>query len=678
MTTNNGMPNRLLQEKSPYLLQHARNPVDWYPWGQEAFDKARQEDKPVFLSIGYSTCHWCHVMERESFEDGEVAEFLNNFFVPVKVDREERPDVDHIYMNYCQALTGSGGWPLSVFITPGGEPFFAGTYFPKLDRFGMPGFISILERVRKAWQDNRHSILQYSSKVLHELRQEEETSNGRIGVELANTAFSRLKSSFDSTYGGFGGAPKFPTPHNMYFLIRYWYKTGNADALDMVEKTLDSMYHGGIFDHIGYGFSRYSTDRKWLVPHFEKMLYDNALLAIAYLEAFLATGKEKHADAARKIFTYVIRDMTSPEGAFYSAEDADSEGVEGKFYVWTPDEVGEILGKAEGERFCRLYDITGKGNFEGLNIPNLINTSVPVTDRGFAEDCRQKLFEYREKRVHPFKDDKVLTAWNGLMTAALAIGGRILNESEYTRHAEKALKFILERLVRSDGRLLARYRDGESSIPAYVDDYAFLTWSLIELYESTYKPEYLKYASQFNSDTLRLFWDEGKGGLFMYGSDAEQLIIRPKEIYDGAIPSGNSVAAMNFLRLARLMGDSRLEEMAGKLFAAFQSAFEQAPHAYSFALSAMLFSESRTKEVIITGESDYKGTEDMVKILQQGQSPLTHLLVYTDRHKELHGIVPSIENYKALNGKATAYICEGFSCRPPITNLSELREISFS
>lgn len=670
--------NKLINEKSPYLLQHAHNPVDWYPWSDEAFEKAKVEDKPIFLSIGYSTCHWCHVMERESFEDNEVAQFLNHNFVSIKVDREERPDIDHVYMNYCQTLTGQGGWPLSIFMTADKQAFFAGTYYPKLSRSGMPGFIDILKKIRGAWQDNRSAILEHSKNILNALKQNENNTSKDSDKDLIHEAYSQFKHSFDKVYGGFGNAPKFPTPHNLYFLIRYWYKTKESTALEYVEKTLDSMHRGGIFDHIGYGFCRYSTDQKWLAPHFEKMLYDNALLSIAYLETFQATKKDKYADIARQIFTYVLRDMTSSEGGFYSAEDADSEGEEGKYYLWTMDEIKQILGEEDGERFCMLLDISKEGNFEDANIPNLIHATASGIDEAFIEKCRQKLFERREKRVHPFKDDKILTSWNSLMIAALAIGGRVLCEKEYTMQAEKAFNFISEKLIRQDdGRLLARYRHGEASILAYVDDYAFLIWGLIELYETTYKPGYLKIALKLNDDLLKLFWDEPKGGLFMYGNDAEKLIIRPKEIYDGALPSGNSVSAMNFLRLARLTGNSKLEEKAQQQFKVFHSSVMQAPQAFSFYLSALLFSESKAKEIIIAGGSDYQGTEEMIKIVQKGLNPFIHIVVYTDQHKDLRDIIPIIKNYKTLEGKATAYICEGFSCQSPITNLLEFAESVF-
>lgn len=665
--------NKLINEKSPYLLQHAHNPVYWYPWGEEAFERAMKEDKPIFLSIGYSTCHWCHVMERESFEDFEVASALNENFISIKVDREERPDIDHIYMAYCQAFTGQGGWPLSIFLTPNKEPFYAGTYFPKHNRYGMSGFLSVLEEIKNSWQTNKQKIAEYSSFVVKSLEREKTSDTNFNPKTLLNKAYTHLKNSFESTFGGFSTAPKFPTPHNLIFLLRTYYKSRESTALDMVEKNLVSMYKGGIFDHIGFGFCRYSTDKKWLVPHFEKMLYDNALLATTYLEAYKITKKELYADIARKIFTYILRDMTSPQGGFYSAEDADSEGHEGKFYVFTYDEIKELL-QEDGELFCRIFGVTKEGNFEGKNILNLINSTIDENQREFIENCRQKLYTYREGRIHPFKDDKILTGWNGLMIAALAIGGKILKDENYIRAAEKAADFILNNLVRQDGRLLARYRDGDSSILAYVDDYAFLIWSLLELYETSFKEKYLALAIHYNDELLRLFWDNNNGGLFMNGSDGEVLIIRPKEIYDGAIPSGNSVSALNFLRLARLTNNSELEELANKQFKAFGSQVSEAPSAYTFFSSALLFSEALSKEIIIAGET-IADTKAMLDIISEHPNPFINTLVFTNENKEIAKINPSITSYQAIDGKPTAYVCEGYSCKPPITDIKELEKV---
>lgn len=675
MSTNK-QPNRLIQEKSPYLLQHAHNPVDWFPWSDESFQKAKSEDKPIFLSIGYSTCHWCHVMERESFEDEEVADILNKNFISIKVDREERPDVDHIYMNVCQALTGHGGWPLTIFMTPDKKPFFAGTYFPKSSRMGMHGLITILDSVHNAWINERDTLLRSSEQIINAINERndilEPDSEEELSEDIFYEAFAEFKYDFDNIFGGFGSAPKFPTPHNLFFLLRYWYNTKEEYALTMVEKTLESMHKGGIYDHIGFGFSRYSTDTKWLVPHFEKMLYDNALLAIAYLEVYQATKKREYADIADEIFTYVLRDMTSVEGGFYSAEDADSEGEEGKFYVWSVDEVKKVLGNHDGEKYCEYYDITTHGNFESHNIPNIIKSNIPNEDKPFIEECRKKLFEYREKRIHPHKDDKILTSWNGLMIAAMAMGGRVLGNDKYTKASEKAAEFILSKLVSNNGRLLARYRDGNSAFLAYVDDYAFLIWGLIELYETTYKPIYLKRSLNLNDDLIKYFWDEANGGLFHYGSDSEQLITRPKEIYDGATPSGNSVATMNFLRLGRLTGQSELEDKAYSQFNAFGRSIERFARGHSFFLSALLFARSKSKEVVIVG-NEKQETNSMVNIIREEFRPFTLSMFYSKDHIDLKDLAPFIETYKTVEGKTTAYVCENFACQAPITDNSLFR-----
>lgn len=671
----NQKSNKLIYQKSPYLLQHAYNPVEWFPWSEEAFEKAKSEDKPIFLSIGYSTCHWCHIMEKESFEDFETAELLNKFFISIKVDREERPDVDHIYMTVCQALTGGGGWPLTIFMTPDRKPFFAGTYFPKHDRRGMQGFISLLEKVRKAWTDNRDTLLHSSNQILNAITESDVLRQEEFEPNLIQEAFSQFKADFDTVYGGFGNAPKFPTPHNFYFLLRYWYNTRDKSALDIVEKTLDSMYRGGIYDHIGYGFSRYSTDRKWLVPHFEKMLYDNALLAVAYLETYQATKNPKYSQIASEIFQYVLRDMTSEEGGFYSAEDADSEGIEGKFYVWSVDEVKSVLGDENGIKFCEYFDITKKGNFEEKNIPNLIKSTIPEESKDFVRKCKEALFTCREKRVHPYKDDKILTAWNGLMIAAMAIGGRILSKQEYVVAAEKAVSFIFKKLIREDGRLLARYRDGESAFPAYVDDYAFLIWGLIELYETTFKPDYLQKAVNLNKDLLKYFWDAEKGGLFVYGSDSEQLITRPKEIYDGATPSGNSVSALNFLRLARLTGEHEFEDKANELLKAFSPSIQNYPRGYSFSLIALLFTQSPTKEIVVVADTKDTETQDMLNIIHEEYRPFTISVLRNNETKEIEKIIPFIANYNSVNGKTTAYVCENFSCQAPVTDNEAFRNM---
>ncbi len=667
--------NRLIEEKSPYLLQHAHNPVDWYPWSDEAFEKAKREDKPIFLSIGYSTCHWCHVMERESFEDGEVAELLNRDFVAIKVDREERPDIDQIYMTVCQGMTGHGGWPLTIVMTPDKKPFFAATYLPKNQRYGLPGLMQILPRLSGLWQNERAAVLESGERVSCWLQETEEFSKGELNMADVQQAYKRFSQLFDKEYGGFGSAPKFPTPHNLYFLLRYHYYTGQPEALTMVEKTLDSMYRGGIYDHIGFGFARYSTDRYWLVPHFEKMLYDNALLTIAYLEAYQVTGRPEYARIAREVLNYVLRDMTSEEGGFYSAEDADSEGVEGKFYVWTPGEVKDVLGNEQGTELCAYFGITEQGNFEGKSIPNLIYSSFSEEERARWETEREKLWAYRSQRIHPHKDDKILTAWNGLMITALAIAYRVLGDSEYREAADKAVQFILNKLRRSDGRLLARYREGEASFLAYSADYSYLVWALIELYEATYNTCYLDLALEFSREQIKYFWDESGGGLFFYGNDAEQLLTRPKEVYDGAMPSDNSVALLNFLRLSRLTGAADLEDKAQIMITAFANTVSSGPTVHSFFLSGLLFYLRPSREVVVVGHAMDDQVEKMLDSVQKAFLPDT-VVLYKDAHSsELELLAPFTRDMTVQNGNATAYVCEGFACQEPVADVEILRQI---
>lgn len=689
--------NRLIHEKSPYLLQHAHNPVDWSPWGEEAFEKAKKEDKPVFLSIGYSTCHWCHVMAHESFEDREVAEIINEGFVSIKVDREERPDLDHLYMSVCQALTGSGGWPLTVFLTPDKKPFYAGTYFPKTSRFGHAGLVEVLTSIRGRWVTDRQSFDGAGNHILAELGpQLAATEAGDPQPGLLQNCYDKLNQAFDPVYGGFGQQPKFPTPHQLLFLLRYWRRAHEKKALAIVEKTLQSLYCGGIYDHIGFGFSRYSTDRQWLVPHFEKMLYDNALLAMTYLETYQATGKEFYARVAREIFTYVLRDMTSPEGGFYSAEDADSEGVEGKFYLWTTAQVKEVLGEEEGEYFCSFFDISEAGNFEGQNIPNLIRrqtahhhedqpaaglpgapdtpSQTPLETEGRLQADRQKLWMAREKRVHPAKDDKVLTAWNGLMIAALAKGAWVLDEPEYALAAKKAAHFIREHLRGSNSRLLARYRDGEAAYPGYMADYAFLTWGLLEVYQATFDLEYLTCAISLTSQMRELFWDDENGGFYFTAHDAQDVPVRSKELDDGAIPSGNSVAALNLLRLARLTGSVDYEKLAAAQLRAFAGTVSSYPPGYTFYLCALDFAQGPSLEVVLAAGKG-SDTRALKQVLSRPFLPGVTMLERIEESNEadLADIAPFTENNVPVGGRATAYFCQGGNCRQPVTDPAQLK-----
>ena len=589
---NNRTPNKLIHEKSPYLLQHAYNPVQWYPWGDEAFEKARKEDKPIFLSIGYSTCHWCHVMAEESFEDEEVAELLNKYFIPIKVDREERPDIDEVYMTFAQALTGSGGWPLNVFATPDGKPFYTGTYFPKKSSYRYTGLIEILNKMNDLWRESKDELIEESNHILSAIENSYLTySKGKVRKKDLYEGVEELKNTFDRIYGGFERKPKFPMPQNILLLLDYGMKNNDSESIHMAKVTLDSMYKGGIFDHIGFGFCRYSVDEKWLVPHFEKMLYDNALLGIAYSKACHITREGLYKEIAEKIYEFICRDMTSENGGFYSALDADSEGVEGKFYVWDYNEIIDVLGEEDGEFISNFYDMTKLGNFEGKNIPNLIGKDLYFIDEGTferVEGIRQKLFEYREKRVHPHRDEKIITSWNGLMIASLAYSGRILKEKEYINRAEKACDFILKNLSREDGRLLSTYSKGESYNLGLLSDYTFFIWGLIELYESTKNGNYLEKALELNEDMLKLFWDDENGGLFLTGDDGEKLVIRPKSIYDGAIPSGNSIAALNMMKLFKITGNKSLKDRAEEILYVFGEEISKNPLSYAYVLSLVL------------------------------------------------------------------------------------------
>lgn len=677
-------PNRLINEKSPYLLQHAHNPVDWFSWCKDAFEKARQEDKPIFLSVGYSTCHWCHVMEKESFEDQDVAEVLNRDFVAIKVDREERPDVDQIYMSVCQALTGSGGWPLTIIMGPDQRPFFAGTYFPKEAQYGRPGLIELLEQIAEMWKSERSQLLEAGEKLLQHMQGEANTSPGELPADVLDKAYRLFERNYDATYGGFGTAPKFPTPHNLLLLLRYWKKTGQEKALIMVEETLDAMHRGGIYDHIGFGFSRYSTDEKWLVPHFEKMLYDNALLALAYIETYQITGNPRFGRVAKEIFTYILRDMTSPEGGFYSAEDADSEGEEGKFYVWQPEEVVDILGEVDGELYSRYYDITPQGNFEEASIPNLIGQNpldfaeeldVELADliEGL-EKCRQQLFAEREKRIHPYKDDKILTSWNGLMIASLARGARVFQSDRYREAASKAVDFIFSKLRREDGRLLARYRDGQAAYPAYLEDYAFLVWGLLELYEATFESSYVEKAVELTDAMINLFYDAKHGGFFFYGKDSEQLLSRPKEIYDGAIPSGNSVATVNLLRLGRLTGKQNYQDLANQQLNTFAGDIQKYPIGYSYFLLGAYLSQESPVEIVLAGRKGDPDLAQMRKTVQQVFLPTAVLLMHSEDGKKSEDLLPLLQDKVPVEGKASAYICRDFACQPPITDVAKLKK----
>ncbi|NVM01792.1 MAG: thioredoxin domain-containing protein [Candidatus Helarchaeota archaeon] len=697
---NDRVPNKLISEKSPYLLQHAYNPVQWYPWGDEAFEKARKENKPIFLSIGYSTCHWCHVMEKESFEDQDVAKLMNEVFVSIKVDREERPDIDKVYMTICQAITGSGGWPLTIIMTPDKKPFFAGTYIPKRGRFGRIGMLELIPRIENFWINKREELKKSADKISVAVQDVSNKMKGeKLGKNTLNIAYKELESRFDEKEGGFSGAPKFPTPHNILFLLRYWKRSSNKKALWMVEKTLQSMRLGGIFDHIGFGFHRYSTDFFWLVPHFEKMLYDQALLLMAYTEAFQVTKKKEYEKTAREILTYVLRDMTSPEGGFYSAEDADSkdeEGnmVEGKYYLWRMKEIEKKLESVEKDMIINIFNIKKGGNFleqatgekTGENILHLKKSiSDLATDLNISKDelemclekIRLKLFNIRENRSHPHKDDKILTDWNGLMIAALAKAARILDEPEYVKKAEKAIKFIENKMIRSDGRLLHRYRDGQTAILANLDDYAYLIWGCLELYETTFNLKYIKLALDFNKDLLEHFLDSVGGGFYFTPDDGEELLLRQKEIYDGALPSGNSVAMLNLLRLGRITGNSDYEDKAAKIGIAFSRKIMEMPSAYTQLMVALDFAIGPSYEVVIAGNSKGDDTEAMIKAIRNHFIPNKVIILNPTEQKtpEIFQFVEFIKSQSSIEGKATAYVCSNYLCKTPTIKIDKMLEL---
>jgi uncharacterized protein YyaL (SSP411 family) len=672
--------NRLVFEKSPYLLLHAENPIDWYPWCDEAFDKARREDKPIFLSIGYSTCHWCHVMERESFGNDEVAKILNRYFVAVKVDREERPDVDQIYMTAAQVMTGRGGWPLTVIITPDGKPFFAGTYIPREARYGQAGLIDLLGRVVKVWDEQRDEVRKSAGTVAAAIRESAGGEEGTMpGVDIFSSAYAEIEGSFDSRYGGFGEAPKFPTPHWYRFLLRYAGRQGEKKAVEMTERSLKALRRGGIFDQIGYGFHRYSTDREFLVPHFEKMLYDQALLAGAYLEAYQVTGDEAFAETAREIFTYVLRDMQNPEGGFYSAEDADSEGVEGKFYVWSRSEILRVLGSEEGVRFADLFQTADGGNYRdeasgettGMNILHLKEDPARSVE---VEAARDLLFRHRRHRVPPLKDDKIITAWNGLMIGALAQAGVVLKEEEYAGAAGKAADFILHRMRNDGGRLFRRYRSGETAHEGYLDDYAFFVSGLLDLYEATFSTKYLKEAIGLNRVMIELFLDEEGGGFTFSGAENEKLLSPVKESYDGALPSGNSVALLNLLRIARLTGDTLLDEKAQELVRSFAGSLRRSLRGHTMMLTALDYLHGPTREIVIAGNRDDAGTKALIDEVRRGFLPNKAVLLKPPgkEGEEIASLAPYTREMSMRDGRATAYLCENFTCLAPITDAALL------
>ena len=688
------MSNRLQHEQSPYLLQHKDNPVDWWAWSDEAFEAARAQDKAIFLSIGYSTCHWCHVMEHESFEDEEVARLMNDAFINIKVDREERPDIDHIYMTVCQLMTGSGGWPLTILMTPDTKPFFAATYIPKDTRYGRMGMRELIPRVQQAWRRQRADVLQSADDITNALIEvaSQDTSGRHLDVDALHLAFAQLRRRFDPKHGGFGTAPKFPAPHNLLFLLRYWKRTGEPHALRMVETTLDHMRLGGVYDHVGYGFHRYSTDAEWKLPHFEKMLYDQAMIALAYVEAYQATGKAAYEQTAREIFTYVLRDMTAPEGGFYSAEDADSEGREGKFYLWHYGELRGTLGSDLADLVVPIYNIQPGGNFEEEATrertgENILYLRKPLAEHALAldldeatlrerlETARQRLFDHRKGRIHPGKDDKVLVDWNGLMMAALARAARVFDEAAYAEAAQRAATFITTTMLQDDGRLLHRYRNGDAAIAGSLDDYAFLIWGLLELYETTFDVDLLKTALALNEQCLAHFWDDEHGAFFFAPDDGEALIVRQKEAYDSAIPSGNSAMMMNLLRLSRLTGQTDLEQRADDLGNFFARMVFQQPSGFTGMLMGLDFGVGPSFEVVVAGDPEAADTRAMLHALHTPYVPNKVVLLRPDLNGEtpaIAEIAPFTEAQHSRDGAATAYVCRHFQCEQPTTDVAQM------
>ncbi|MBN1271180.1 MAG: thioredoxin domain-containing protein [Candidatus Aminicenantes bacterium] len=686
--------NRLIHEKSPYLLQHASNPVDWYPWGEEAFKKALRENKPIFLSIGYATCHWCHVMEKESFEDPVVAGLLNQFFIAVKVDREERPDIDQIYIKVCQFMTGTGGWPLTIILTPEKKPFFAGTYIPRSARFGRPGLLELLPHIQALWKKQPEKIVQSADSITSSLQKKKQISaSKKPGLHLLKQAYENLAGVFDEKRGGFGREPKFPSASKLLFLLRFGKRMNNRIAVGMVEKTLQEMQMGGIFDHIGGGFHRYATDARWLVPHFEKMLYDQALLAMAYTEAYQVTKNFVFRKTAWETLNYVLSDMTSPESAFYSAEDADSEGEEGKYYLWSLLQARNAL-KDTPEQLklaVTVFSIEEKGNFSdeatglltGKNILHLkrpleewsryFNMSLQELEKRLKK-IKGKLQASRSKRIHPMMDDKILTDWNGLMIAALAKSAAVFEDHNYKKAAENAAAFILKNMHSKHGGLFHRFRENEAGIEAFLDDYAFFTWGLLELYGCTFKEKYLQTAEELTQYILDHFWDEKNGGFYFSPDSGEKLIFREKTAYDGVYPSGNSVAVMNLLRLGRLLSRPDWEGKASQALDAFLPEIQSFPEAFLHMLSAVDLYLGPTQEIIISGRLDSSAAQEGLRFLRQGYFP-RNIIIGLPPVKEPSTLFSDFSRkYRSIEGKTTFYVCRDFSCQKPTTDPEEMKK----
>ena len=668
--------NRLIHEKSPYLLQHAHNPVDWFPWGGEAFQKAKAEEKPVFLSIGYSTCHWCHVMAHESFEDAQVAQALNRDYICIKVDREERPDVDAVYMAVCQAFTGTGGWPLTILMTPEQKPFWAGTYLPKISQFGQMGLLDMLGAISRLWKTDRKKLTSAGESAVLQLRQAEKERRPASGPskKMLRSAFEWFRRTYDTAWGGFGRAPKFPTPYQLLFLLRYSISEHETSALDMAEHTLAQMFRGGICDHIGGGFSRYSTDEKWLVPHFEKMLYDNALLAQAYLEAYRMACRPLYRRVAENTLGYVLRELTDERSGFYCGQDADSDGVEGKYYTFTPEEIRSALGGPAGDRFCEWFCMTDEGNFEGKNIPNLITNARYEDENRLIEDDRRVLYPYRLKRTKLHKDDKVLTAWNALMIGTLADAWRILQEPAYLQAAQKAHRFLSGSLTDQKGRLFHRWRSGEAGIDGQLDDYAFYALALLRLYQATFDVNYLCEAASYAGQMTELFFDEADGGFYLYAKDGEPLISRPKEIYDGAMPSGNAVAAAVLIRLYKLTGDTKWQEPGRRQLDYLAGQIQDFPAGYCASLLAFEDVLYPSRELVCATAED-RVPPELTDFLRNLRRPPFTLIKTGENQQALEKIAPFTRDYPVPQTGTVYYLCSDGACAAPVTGLQELERL---
>jgi len=667
--------NRLANEKSPYLLQHAYNPVDWYPWGDEAFAKAREEDKPVFLSIGYSTCFWCHVMERESFENEEIAKYLNEHYISIKVDREERPDVDSTYMSYVQAATGRGGWPMTVLMTPDRVPFFGGTYYPPERRGGMRGFMEVLSVMNGAWRDDRSQLLDDSERVLSALRDRVDAGlgEGPLKPALLSAAFSTYDAVFDDQYGGAKRAPKFPAPMVLRFLLRYEQRTGEVRALEMVEKTLHAMADGGIYDHLGGGFSRYSTDERWLVPHFEKMLYTQGLLARVYTEAWQRTKNPRYEEVARGILDYVLRDMRTTGGAFASAEDAETEAEEGRFYTWTPKEVREVLGDELAEVAIKAYGMTEFGHLEGRSV--LHRKAFDEVDAGQLEEARSKLFEARSERIRPIRDDKVLTAWNGLMISAFAMAGRVFGEPRYLTAATEAAEFVRDQLIDDEGRVLRRYRDGEVLGPGFLDDHAYLAAAYLDLYEATFDFQWFDLGRTITESATVRFGDDETGSFFDTSTDSETLITRGRSASDSALPAAGAVQVTNLIRLSDALADPIPKERAMRCLRAYALSMERVPLGYVELLNAFGWSLEPPREIVFAGELGAPDLDALVDHFYSEFTPyrvLAHAPVDETTRDQRAERLPIVADRTPQDGQAAAYWCENYTCRAPVTDPVEL------